>query len=416
MNATIEPRSQATTYVFEYGTTTAYGNQIPLTPASAGSGSSPVAVDAALTGLNPGTTIHYRVVAANPDGSTSGADRSFRTLDPPVVTTDAATGVTSDSAILNATLDTRGQATTYVFEYGTTTAYGDQVPLSPVDAGAGGPVSVALDGLAPGATIHYRLVATNADGTTAGGDSSFTTLDPPRVTTGATGAVTSSEATLTGTVDARGKATTFKFEYGTSTAYGSQVTGAAGSAVGAVSVGTQLTGLTADTVYHYRLTATNADGTSAGEDRTLRTGTTGTTGTSETTGTTGTGGTTGPTGGGGASTTPPPLTVAVVVLRAKLRTALAKGLRLRVVCGRTCTLRVMVVLPAKLAKRLHLRRTIGSARRSVGAAPTVVSVRLSRKARRALARLRRVPLTVSVAATSADGGRAAATRRATVQR
>jgi hypothetical protein len=61
---------------FEYGTTTAYGNTLPC----AERGGDLVTGD--LLGLEPDTTYHLRVVAANSAGSDTGADRTFKTLAP----------------------------------------------------------------------------------------------------------------------------------------------------------------------------------------------------------------------------------------------------------------------------------------------------------------------------------------------
>jgi len=55
------------------------------TDVSAGSGAEPQAVAQDLTGLAPGTTVHYRLVAANSFGPVAGADQSFATLVPPQV-------------------------------------------------------------------------------------------------------------------------------------------------------------------------------------------------------------------------------------------------------------------------------------------------------------------------------------------
>ncbi len=72
-------RNAVSECVFLYGTTRAYGSEAPCTPAVAGSGSTPTAVSAALSGLAPGTTYHYRVLAANGDGTSEGADETFTT-------------------------------------------------------------------------------------------------------------------------------------------------------------------------------------------------------------------------------------------------------------------------------------------------------------------------------------------------
>lgn len=97
---------------------------------------------------------------------------------PPLATTAAATGVTFGGARLNGTVDPSARETTAVFEYGTTTAYGSTLELGIAGSGIGPvPLSAVLTGLRQGVTYHYRLVATNAEGTTAGPDQTFTTLD-----------------------------------------------------------------------------------------------------------------------------------------------------------------------------------------------------------------------------------------------
>ncbi len=73
----VNPHSQPTTYVFQYGTTHSYGTQTPLAPAGSGSGS--ITVSQTLTGLKPLSTYHYRILATSPAGATAGNDRTFAT-------------------------------------------------------------------------------------------------------------------------------------------------------------------------------------------------------------------------------------------------------------------------------------------------------------------------------------------------
>jgi hypothetical protein len=75
LNGTVNPNGLSTTYYFEWGTTTSYGNTIPSTPASAGSGTSGVHVSADITGLSPDTIYHYRLVAVSSFGTSYGSDR-----------------------------------------------------------------------------------------------------------------------------------------------------------------------------------------------------------------------------------------------------------------------------------------------------------------------------------------------------
>jgi hypothetical protein len=73
----VAARGQVTNYVFQYGPTSAYGAQSPLAPA--GNGTITIKVSQAVTGLRPGLTYHYRIIAASPGGTTKGGDRTFTT-------------------------------------------------------------------------------------------------------------------------------------------------------------------------------------------------------------------------------------------------------------------------------------------------------------------------------------------------
>lgn len=96
----------------------------------------------------------------------------------PTVNTEAATGVTSSAATLHGNVNPNGAATTYQFDYGTTTSYGTSVPSPAGSAGSGTTAveeSAGLSSLTASTTYHYRIEATNATGTTLGGDQTFTT-------------------------------------------------------------------------------------------------------------------------------------------------------------------------------------------------------------------------------------------------
>ena len=94
----------------------------------------------------------------------------------------------------------------------------------------------------------------------------------PIVATNAATNVTSSMATLHGTVDPLGQGSSYQFQLGTTTAYAfTQVVQSAGSGTAALPVSLSLTGLKPGTTYHYRLTAGNSVGSTAGPDRTFTT-------------------------------------------------------------------------------------------------------------------------------------------------
>jgi hypothetical protein len=179
MTGTVNPEGQSTSYYFQYGTSTAYASQTAMT--DAGTGMTPVNASAAVSSLAPATTYHYRLVATNGSGTTLGADRSFTTDTlPPAAVTLKARAVTATSARLAGGVNAKGQATTYYFQYGTTAAYGSQTPTAGVGAGTKRVnVLAPIDQLKPGVTYHFRVVATNASGTSTGNDGTFTTVKGP---------------------------------------------------------------------------------------------------------------------------------------------------------------------------------------------------------------------------------------------
>jgi hypothetical protein len=165
-----------------------------------------------------------------------------------------------------------GSLTDYFFEYGPTTSYGSKVTGSAGDGSGAYPVSETLSGLAPSTTYHYRLAATSGEGSSNGADQTFTTPAFPAVATEAASGVTGTKATPAGSVNPKGSATTYSFEYGTTTAYGSTTAGtSAGSGTSAVPVSTAIAGLLSETTYHYRLVATNSQGSARGGDLTFTT-------------------------------------------------------------------------------------------------------------------------------------------------
>jgi hypothetical protein len=95
----------------------------------------------------------------------------------PTVATGNANSITQTSAKLHGTVKPNNEATTYHFEFGTTTAYGTNTPeAGPIPPGSGAtPVAADVGSLAPGTVYHYRLVATNPSGSIPGKDKTFTT-------------------------------------------------------------------------------------------------------------------------------------------------------------------------------------------------------------------------------------------------
>ena len=287
LSGTVNPNGCDTTYDFEYGGTTAYG--ATTTGATGGAGTSAQTLSATLTGLSPQTTYHVRIVATNAAGPADGNDVSFTTPAScapgtgtlPTVVTSAATGVTATDATLHGTVDPQSCATNAYFVYGQTTAYGAKTAT--VSAGSGTAaksISAAISGLAPHTTYHARLIATSAVGTTEGPDVTFTTPvscapgtgSRPAVVTRPATSVTVSGAKLTGTVNPDGCATTYRFEYGGTSAYGASTgSHSAGAGTTAVSAAVAISKLNPSTTYHFRLVATSAVGSVNGADVTFTT-------------------------------------------------------------------------------------------------------------------------------------------------
>ncbi len=98
----------------------------------------------------------------------------------PTVATAYISSLTPSSVVLHGWVDAHTQATNYVFQYGTTRAYGSQTALTAAGSGTITiPVSQAVGGLQANTTYHYRILASNATGATLGGDRSFTTPKIP---------------------------------------------------------------------------------------------------------------------------------------------------------------------------------------------------------------------------------------------
>ena len=77
LNGTVNPNTHATSYRFEYGSTSDYGKS--TTTKSLPAGTSLAAVSSVVTGLKPGRAFHFRLTASNSAGTTYGLDQSFKT-------------------------------------------------------------------------------------------------------------------------------------------------------------------------------------------------------------------------------------------------------------------------------------------------------------------------------------------------
>jgi hypothetical protein len=181
LRGSVAANYSSTTVTFEYGTTASYGQTVDATPGTVTGGTYDwTDVTATLSGLEVGTTYHFRVKAVNAFGTTYGSDWAFTTLGgKPNASTNTATDVTASSSTLRGSVAANYSSTTVTFEYGTTTSYGQTVNATPGTVTGGTydwtDVSASLSGLEAATTYHYRVKAVNAFGTTYGSDWDFTT-------------------------------------------------------------------------------------------------------------------------------------------------------------------------------------------------------------------------------------------------
>ena len=195
--------------------------------------------------------------------------------DPPLADTGAAKDVGQTQATLVATVTPRGSATSVRFDLGTSTSYGLQSASKDIGNGSDAvTVEIPVQSLGANTTYHFRVVATSDGGTVQGADATLKTDAVPAaparpgVATGGVRDVGLNSATLTGNVDPNSASTSYKFQYGLTTSYGStSATQGAGAGSRSVGVSARIGGLAAGKRYHYRLVATNSVGTVNGADR-----------------------------------------------------------------------------------------------------------------------------------------------------
>lgn len=227
--------------------------------------------------LAPATTYYVRAYATNSAGTSYGSSVTFKTLgDKPAAQANSVSDVTINSATLQGTVNPNLFSTTVSFEWGTSINYGNTtiVSGSPINISISSDVSVDLTGLTPGTTYHFRIKATNDLGETYSGDMQFTTLGQvPAITNQSFSDVTVNSSTLTGSVNPNYLSTTVSIDWGTSLSYGNTVSYAQNPLNGStpINITSALTGLTPGTTYHFRISATNALGTSKGNDLTFLT-------------------------------------------------------------------------------------------------------------------------------------------------
>jgi hypothetical protein len=195
----------------------------------------------------------------------------------PVVTTNAASGITATGATLNSTTTANGSSTAVSFDYGTTSASYSSTNQS---ATTGNPVAttgsstLAVTGLVCNTRYYFRAKGVSNAGASSGSELSFTTSAcAPTVTTGAATGITTGGATLNSTITANGASTAVTFEYGT-TSGSYSTTGLAGTPSSVTTAGSAtraLSGLACSTTYYFRAKGVSSGGTVYGNESSFST-------------------------------------------------------------------------------------------------------------------------------------------------
>ncbi|MBA2480473.1 MAG: TIGR03790 family protein [Planctomycetes bacterium] len=173
---------------------------------------------------------------------------------PPVISAVASSSITTSGATISWTTD---EASDSLVQYGTTASYGNSSTLNAALVTAH---SVALSGLSASTLYHYRVLSRDAAGNLAtSGDFTFTTATPADTTAPVITAVTATAITATGSTITwtTNEASSTQVQYGTTTSYGSSSTLNSSQVT---SHSAALSGLTASTLYHYRVLSRDAAG------------------------------------------------------------------------------------------------------------------------------------------------------------
>lgn len=267
LNGRVNPQGSATSYRFEHrragATSWSAGPDV-----AAGSGRANVAATRQVTGLEPTTRYEFRIAATNSAGTTTSAPAGTFTTASPGAPSGLAAIAASPTRIDLSWTDNSISESGFVVERATDDGFTGAVSLPEV-AGT----TTSDTGLDPNRTYWYRVRARLPSGTTAwsGAASRTTPAAPPTAVTGDAAGVTATGATLAGSADPRGAATTWWFEYGTGDFGSATAAVPGGSGRTATPAAATLSGLDPATKYQYRLVAQNAGGITRGLPRVFTT-------------------------------------------------------------------------------------------------------------------------------------------------
>ncbi len=182
-------------------------------------------------------------------------------------------------AAFEALVNPEGSETAYRYEYVgqaqfEVNGYTSAVSTSGVSIGSGfedRQANASVEGLIPGVTYHYRVVASNANGTARSPDQSFEETPSALVDGPWAVDVASTSVTLAASIDPLGASTAYRLEWGASATYGHVLSGNVGEGMSQIQVSDHLQELMPDTTYHYRIVTSNEVGSVQGVDHVFTT-------------------------------------------------------------------------------------------------------------------------------------------------
>ncbi|MFO0572609.1 MAG: hypothetical protein U1A78_01280 [Polyangia bacterium] len=298
LNGAGNPNRTSASGWFRYATTNPgtcddkFGSRAPVMGSSSlGSGTYDQSFSQNISGLSPATTYYYCAIVGSTEGTAFGSVLSFTTATAPTLLTTAATFVTATGATLTGTGSPNGADTYGWFRYSTSDpgscndGFGYRTPYGSggfgLGAGSSGvPFEQSLSGLSPNTKYYYCAIGSNSYGMGYGGVQTFTTpAMGPSVSTGSASALTRTTATLNGSANPGGDATTAWFRYSTASpgtcndTFGTRAPSMGGSSLGAgsggVSFSQAISGLTPATTYYFCAIASNSLGTAWGTVQTF---------------------------------------------------------------------------------------------------------------------------------------------------
>jgi len=231
-----------------------------------------------ITGLNPNTIYYVKAYVTNTAGTTYGSQVFFNTApEPPTVTTQDVTSITQTTATGNGNITDLGAPNPTQHGVCWNTGGNPTTADTKTEEGAvaaTGTFTSSMTSLSPYTTYYVRAYATNTAGTSYGEEISFKTLpDVPIAETNAASDVDQTTAILNGKVYANDLSVAVTFEYGLTDSYGSTITADQSPVTGLIftDVSANITGLSPNTEYHFRVVGQYSKVSIYGDDQTFTT-------------------------------------------------------------------------------------------------------------------------------------------------